>query len=157
MESFSLSRYITLYLSIYTLSECDNDEDDTDTEQLSEVCSSTQSINKTMVNNSNVPYAPSTPITASNQSLTNMMSFKNRKYSRKVSLTFLTNVNDLKIPQDFFVILEDIRAGLYPRLFKDTENLSSESRSIPSAQYIDFVIHHKKLIDRRASLSSHVR
>lgn len=55
-----------------------------------------------------------------NASYSNLMTkfSKNRELSRKVSLTFLTNVHDLKIPQDFFSILEDIRSGLYPRLFK---------------------------------------
>lgn len=74
---------------------------------------------------------------------------------RKVSLTFLTNYHNLKIPQDFFSLLEDIRSGLYPRLFKDNLDLkeatSSNLRSIAPSTCIDFVIQAKQIIDRRTS------
>jgi hypothetical protein len=77
---------------------------------------------------------------------------------RKVSLTFLTNCNNLKIPQDFFNILEDIRSGLYPRLFsKDNCDLKDAStvnlRAIAPSTCLDFVIEQKKIIDRRSSMN----
>ena len=75
---------------------------------------------------------------------------------RKVSLTFLANCNNLTIPQDFFIILEDIRSGLYPRLFsKESCDLKDSSvsnlRAIPPSTCIDFVLEQKKMIDRRSS------
>ncbi len=77
---------------------------------------------------------------------------------RKVSLTFLTNCNNLKIPQDFFNILEDIRSGLYPRLFsKDNCDLKDSTtvnlRAIAPSTCLDFVIEQKKIIDRRSSVN----
>jgi hypothetical protein len=77
---------------------------------------------------------------------------------RKVSLTFLTNCNNLKIPEDFFNILEDIRNGLYPRLFSnDTCDLKDTStmnfRAIAPSTCLDFVIEQKKIIDRRSSVA----
>ncbi|CAF0727207.1 unnamed protein product [Brachionus calyciflorus] len=86
----------------------------------------------------------------------NQLKFNNFSEKRKVSLTFLTQYNNLKIPQDFFGILEDIRSGLYPRLFKKKEQLNSSAssyklRTISSSSCIDFVLQQKQIIERRSS------
>jgi len=57
----------------------------------------------------------------SNQSIrlnSSNSSFDKFKEKRKVSLTFLSSFNNLTLPQNFFAILDDIRYGLYPRIFK---------------------------------------
>ncbi len=77
---------------------------------------------------------------------------------RKVSLSFLTTFNNLTIPQDFFSTLDDIRFGLYPRLFKecpDFTNLVTSTpkfRSISSSTCLEFVLQQKQLIDNRSCL-----
>ncbi|RNA20812.1 hypothetical protein BpHYR1_007305 [Brachionus plicatilis] len=86
----------------------------------------------------------------------NQIKFSGFSEKRKVSLTFLTQYANLKIPQDFFGILEDIRSGLYPRLFRNKERLTSSSssyklRSVSSTSCLDFVIQQKQIIDRRSS------
>lgn len=75
---------------------------------------------------------------------------KNGIDKRKVSLTFLTNYNDLKIPHHFFSILEDIRTGLYPRLFKEIDSNDLNLDMISSSTCLDFVIQQKNLIDKRS-------
>ena len=57
----------------------------------------------------------------SNQSLklnSSYSSLDKFKEKRKVSLTFLSSFTNLTLPQNFFAILDDIRYGLYPRIFK---------------------------------------
>lgn len=86
----------------------------------------------------------------------NQIKFGNFTEKRKVSLTFLTQYTNLKIPQDFFGILEDIRSGIYPRLFRNKERLTSSSsnyklRAVSSSSCLDFVIQQKQIIDRRSS------
>jgi hypothetical protein len=61
--------------------------------------------------------SPSKTSTASRKDSESPSSQSTNSERRKVSLTFLTNCN-LKIPHHFFFILEEIRSGLYPRLFK---------------------------------------
>lgn len=89
----------------------------------------------------------------------NQLKINNSNYSerRKVSLSFLTNCNHLNIPQHFFGILEDIRSGLHPRLFKDTQEYSlsnSNLKDLSSSSCLDFVIQHKQILDRRSSISA---
>lgn len=86
----------------------------------------------------------------------NQLKLQNSSDRRKVSLTFLTSYNNLKIPQHFFAILEDIRAGLYPRLFKDNDLKDMNLLAISSTSCLDFVIQQKQIIDRRSSVSSYL-
>ena len=73
-----------------------------------------------------------------------------------MSLSFLTNMSNLAIPQDFFSILDDIRYGLYPRLFNESEYkdliVTPHIRSISSNTCLEFMLQQKQLIDRRSSL-----
>lgn len=54
----------------------------------------------------------------SNKQDSSFSSMDKFKEKRKVSLTFLSNFNNLTLPPNFFAILDDIRYGLYPRIFK---------------------------------------
>lgn len=72
-------------------------------------------------------------------------SFKDR---RKISLTFLSNFN-LSLPQNFFSILDDIRYGLYPRLFKDIE---ARDISPPFNSSLDNLLQRKQYVDRNCSI-----
>ena len=78
------------------------------------------------------------------------------KQRRKVSLSFLTNFNNITIPQDFFSILGDIRYGLYPRLFTeiDYKELSKTPiiKTITSSSCLEFIMQQKQIIDIRSSL-----
>ena len=100
-----------------------------------------------------------TTVGNSSQSNLNANHFK-LKHSfdkRKVSLSFLTSYNNLKIPHHFFAILEDIRAGLYPRLFKEIDSNDLNLDSISSTSCLDFVLQQKHIIDsidRRLSVPS---
>ncbi len=80
----------------------------------------------------------------------------NLKQRRKVSLSFLQNFNNITIPQDFFSILDDIRYGLYPRLFTESEykELTAQPsiKSITSSTCLEFVKQQKQIIDIRSSL-----
>ena len=84
------------------------------------------------------------------------------KEKRKVSLTFLTNYNYLTIPQNFFSILEDIKSGLYPRLFKERHNkeikhfqpgFCLKSTTNSAYDYLEFFKQTKQLLEFR-SMSS---
>jgi len=79
---------------------------------------------------------------------------------RKESLSFLTNDTNLTLPRNFYGILEDIRYGLYPRLFKlecelvenASKELSHESlRHISSNSCVDYLL--QQVVNRRSSLS----
>lgn len=77
------------------------------------------------------------------------------KQRRKVSLSFLSNFNNITIPQDFFSILDDIRYGLYPRLFTESEYKELNTpgiKSITSSTCLEFVMQQKQIIDIRSSL-----
>jgi len=105
-----------------------------------------------MHNYSSSPPKPPHMLTQNGNNHVKLMKSGNDK--RKVSLTFLTGYNDLKIPHHFFSILEDIRTGLYPRLFKEIDSSDLNLDSFSSSTCLDFVIQQKNLIDnidRRAS------
>ena len=78
------------------------------------------------------------------------------KQRRKVSLSFLTNFNNITIPQDFFTILDDIRVGLYPRLFNESEykelTATPSIKSLASSTCLEFIMQQKQIIDIRSSL-----
>lgn len=72
-----------------------------------------------------------------------------------MSLSFLSNFNNITIPQDFFSILDDIRYGLYPRLFTESEYKELNTpgiKSITSSTCLEFVMQQKQIIDIRSSL-----
>jgi hypothetical protein len=78
------------------------------------------------------------------------------KQRRKVSLSFLSNFNNITIPQDFFTILDDIRVGLYPRLFNESEykelTAAPSIKSLASSTCLEFIMQQKQIIDIRSSL-----
>lgn len=72
---------------------------------------------------------------------------------RKVSLTFLTGYQNLKIPHHFFAILEDIRSGLYPRLFKEPIQPANFQDDSIISTHLDFVLKQSHFIDLDRRLS----
>jgi hypothetical protein len=98
-----------------------NHDDKSDNLNMQEICttSSKQENDEHSEANSKIikSQSPSKTSTASRKDSESPSSQSTNSERRKVSLTFLTNCN-LKIPHHFFFILEEIRSGLYPRLFK---------------------------------------
>jgi serine/threonine protein kinase len=131
LRSGSIQKEINKSISLCSLNNTTNN---TDTLSMQNDSKDSSTLTVPLANNSYSFNSCNTEFNATFNSYSHILA------KRKVSLTFLSDDSDFKLPRDFFSILEDIRSGLYPRLLK--EDNEETIQSIEKESYMDFLIKH---------------